>query len=88
MQSKTLQEIAESGKGKLLRENIPVTVSKDGIDVPAKDVDSFLSEYNLKNLPVILGTTTLGIDKKTLEKITHELKATAELTFSVRHEGV
>ena len=87
IQSKTLQEVAKSERGKSLKENVSLTVTNDRIDVPAKEVDAFLSEYDLRNLPATLGASALGIDKKTLDKIVNEVKATAELTFSVRHEG-
>lgn len=88
MQSRTLQGVAKSETGKSFQENVSLTVTNGRIDVSAKDVDTFLSGYNLRNLPAILGTAALQIDKKTLEKIVNEVKATAELTFRVRHEGV
>ncbi|MCX6132423.1 MAG: hypothetical protein NTU47_01305 [Ignavibacteriales bacterium] len=88
MESKTLQEIAQSETLKSLHENASLTVSNDRIDVPVKDVDTFLSGSSLRNLPTILGTAALQIDKKTFEKIVNEVKATAELTFRARHEGV
>ncbi len=87
MQSKTLQEVAKSETGKSLQENVSLTVTNDRIDVPVKDVDMFLSGNTLRGLPAFLGTAALRIDKKTLEKIVNEVKATAELTFRVRHEG-
>jgi hypothetical protein len=87
MQSKTLLGVAKSETGKSLQENVSVTVKNGSIDVPVKDVDTFLSDSNLRNLPAILGTAALQIDRKTLEKIVNEVKATAELTFRVRHEG-
>jgi hypothetical protein len=87
MQSKTLQEVATSERGKPLKENISLTVTDDRIDISAKEVDTFLSDYTLRNLPVILGTTTLGIDKKTLDKIINEVKATAERSFRIGDEG-
>lgn len=87
MQSKTLQEVATSERAKPLKDNVSVTVTNGRIDVAAKDVDTFLSDGNLRNLPVILGMATLRIDKKTFEKIMNEVRATAELTFRVRHEG-
>lgn len=87
VQSKTLRGVAMSGAGKSLQENISLTVTNDRIDVPVKDADAFLSDYNFEDLPAILGTKVLKIDKKTLEKIVKEVKATAELTFRVRHEG-
>ncbi len=87
MQSKTLQEAAQSETGKPLRENVSVAVANDRIDVPVKDVDTFLSGNNLRSLPAILGTAALQIDKKTFDKIVNEVKATAELTFRIRHEG-
>jgi hypothetical protein len=88
IQSKTLKETAKSETGKPLQESAFLTVTNDHIDVPVKDVDAFLSGGNLRNLPAILGTAALRVDKKTLEKIVNEVKATAELTFRVRHEGV
>jgi hypothetical protein len=87
LQSKTLQGVAKSETGKSLQENVSLSVTNGRIDVPVRDVDTFLSGSNLRNLPVILGTAALQIDKKTLEKIVNEVKATAELTFRVRHEG-
>jgi len=87
MQSKTLREVAGSETGKPLRESGSLKMTNDRVDVPVKDVDAFLSASYLRNLPAILGTAALQIDKKTLEKIVNEVKATAELTFRVRHEG-
>ena len=87
MQSKTLQGVAESERGKFLKENVSFTVTNDRIDVPVKDVDTFLSDYNLRNLPAILGASALGIDQKTLEKIVTEIKATAERSFRLDGKG-
>jgi hypothetical protein len=87
IQSTTLRNITKSEKGKALQSGVSLTVTNDRIDVPVKDVDAFLSSDNLKNLPAILGTAALQIDKKTVEQILNEVKATAELTFRVRHEG-
>jgi len=87
MQSKTLQGVAESERGKFLKENVSFTVTNDRIDVPVKDVDTFLSDYNLRNLPAILGASALGIDQKTLEKIVTDVKATAERSFRLDGKG-
>ena len=87
MQSKTLQGVAESERGKFLKENVSFTVTNDRIDVPVKDVDTFLTDYNLRNLPAILGASALGIDQKTLEKIVTEVKATAERSFRLDGKG-
>jgi hypothetical protein len=87
IQSTTLRDITKSERGKALQSGVSLTVTNDRIDVPVKDVDAFLSSDNLRNLPAILGTAALQIDKKTVEKIVNEVKATAELTFRVRHEG-
>lgn len=87
MQSTTLRDVTRSETGKPLQNGVSLTVTNDRIDVPVKDVDAFLSSDNLRNLPAILGTAALQIDKKTVEKIVNEVKATAELTFRVRHEG-
>jgi len=87
VRSKTLHAVATSERGRPLRENLSVAVTKDGIDIPATHADTFLSDYTLKNLPAILETGVMGIDKKTLEVILNEVKATAELTFHVRQEG-
>ena len=87
MESKTLHGVANSEAGKPMQESVSVTVTNDHIDVPVKDVDAFLSGDNLRNLPAMLGTAALQVDRKTFEKIVNEVKATAELTFRVRHEG-
>jgi hypothetical protein len=87
MQSTTLRDVTRSETGKPLQNGVSLTVTNDRIDVPVKDADTFLSGSNLRNLPAILGTAALQIDKKTVEKIVNEVKATAELTFRVRHEG-
>jgi hypothetical protein len=87
LESKTLEETAKSETGKPLRESVSVAVTNDRIDVPVKAVDAFLSGNDVRNLPAMLGTAILQIDRKTLEKIVNEVKATAELTFRVRHEG-
>ena len=87
VQSKTLGETVKSENGKPLRDNLSITVTNDRIDVPVKDVESFLSGNSIKSLSSILGTAALRIDKKTIDKIVNEVKATAELTFRARHEG-
>jgi hypothetical protein len=87
MQSTTLRDVTRSETGKPLQNGVSLTVTNDRIDVPVKDVDAFLSSDNLRNLPAILGTAALQIDKKTVEKIVNEVKATAELSFRFRHEG-
>jgi hypothetical protein len=87
MQSKTLQEIATSERGKPLKDNISLTVTNDHIDVSAKDVDSFLADQSLRNLPTAVGASALGIDKNTLEKIINEVKATAVRSFRIDGKG-
>ncbi|MCX6143288.1 MAG: zf-HC2 domain-containing protein [Ignavibacteriales bacterium] len=87
MQSKTLQEVAKSERGRPIKENVSLTVTNDRIDVSAKKVDTFLSDYNLRNLSTVLGASALGIDKKTLEKIVNEVKATAERSFRLDGKG-
>ncbi len=87
MQSKTLQEVAISERGKSLKENVSLTVTNDRIDVSAKEVDTFLSDYDLRNLSATLGASALGIDQKTLEKIVNEVKATAERSFRLDGKG-
>jgi len=87
VQSKTLQEIATSIKGKSVNENFPLNVGADRLDIPAKDVETFLSTFDMRRLPAMLGAAAMRIDNKTFEKILNEVKATAELTFRVRHEG-
>ena len=87
MQSKTLQEIAQSEPGRPLQKNVSLTMTNDHIDIPAKNVETFLSGSNLRALPTILGSAALHIDKKILQNIVNEVEATAELTFRVRHEG-
>jgi len=87
IQSKTLQEVAASERGKSFQNNIPLTVTNNHIAISAKDVDTFLAGHVLDNLPAFVGTTALGIDKETFDKIVNEVKATAELTFRFRREG-
>ena len=87
MKSTTLRDVTRSETGKPLQNGVSLTVTNNRIDVPVEDVDRFLSGNNLRDLPSILGSATLRIDKKTLDKIVNEVKATAELTFRVRHEG-
>jgi hypothetical protein len=87
IQSKTLRQVATSERGKSLKDNISLTVTNDRIDVSAKDVDSFLSDVSLRNLPTVLGASALGIDEKTVEKIINEVKATAERSFRLDGKG-
>jgi hypothetical protein len=87
MKSTTLRDVTRSETGKPLQNGVSLTVTNDRIDVAVKDVDTFLSGSNLRNLPSILGSAALQIDKKTFDKIVNEVRATAELTFRVRHEG-
>jgi len=87
MQSKTLQGVATSDRGRSIKENLSLTVTNDRIDVSAKDVDAFLSDPGLRNLPTVVGASVLGIDKKTLEKIVNEIKATAERSFRLDGKG-
>jgi anti-sigma factor RsiW len=87
VRSKTLQEVASSQRGQSLKDNLALTVSNDRIDVSAKKVDSFLSGQQLNDLSAALGSSVFGVDKKTIEKIVNEIKATAESTFRFRPEG-
>jgi hypothetical protein len=87
MRSKTLQDVASSQQGQALKDNLALTVSNDRIDVSAKKVDSFLSGQQLNDISAALGSSVLGVDKKTVEKIVNEIKATAESTFRFRPEG-
>lgn len=88
MRSKTLREVAQTNQGQTLQGEVSLVVTNDQIDVPVKNVDALLSGVGVKNLPAIIAGAALHIDKKTLEKIVNEIKATAELSFRVRHEGV
>jgi hypothetical protein len=81
VRSETLQEVTESEKIQSFAGSAPLMLGNGRIQVPAKDVDAFLSDSNLRDLPAIIGWSALRIDQKTLEKIISEIKATAELTF-------
>lgn len=87
MQSKTLQEVAKSGRATSIKENVSLTVRNDRIDVPVKDVDRLLSDPGFRSLPTVVGAAVLGIDKKTFEKIINEVKATAERSFRLDGKG-
>jgi hypothetical protein len=86
-ESKTLRDVARSETAKGLSGNVPFSVTDGRIEVPEKEVESLLSAYNVKNLTTILGSTALHIDKKTLERIVNEVKATAKRSFSIGDEG-
>jgi hypothetical protein len=79
--SETLREAATSAEGRPLVRSLPLTVSDGHIQAPASVVDLFLSKSNLENLPAIIGSSAIRVDRKTLEKIIDEIKATVELTF-------
>jgi hypothetical protein len=79
--SETLREVAQSAKAQPLTATLPFTVTDGRIQVPAKIVDLYLNNNTLKNLPMIIGTSALRVDRKTLEKIVGEIRATVELTF-------
>ncbi|MDP2887092.1 MAG: zf-HC2 domain-containing protein [Ignavibacteria bacterium] len=79
--SETLREVAQSAKAQPLTGTLPFTVTNGRIQVPAKIVDLYLNNNTLKNLPVIIGTSALRVDPKTLEKIVGEIRATVELIF-------
>jgi hypothetical protein len=85
VESKTLQEIAKAAKG--IAGNVSYSVVDGRLEVPEIDVESLLSSYYVKNLSSIIGSTSLHIDKKTLERIVNEVKATAKRSFSVGGEG-
>jgi hypothetical protein len=87
VQSKTLEEVAKSDRGKSLRENVSLTVTNDRIDVSAKEVDALMADPGFKNLPTVVGASVLGIDKKTFEKILSEVRATAERSFRFDGKG-
>jgi hypothetical protein len=87
MQSKTLQEVATSKQGESIKENISLTVTNDRIDVSAKEVDALLADPGFRNLSTAVGASVLGIDKKRLEKIVNEIKATAERSFRLDGKG-
>jgi hypothetical protein len=87
VQSKTLQQIATSDRGRPIMDNVALTVTNDRFDIPVKDADALLSGIALKNVPALVGTSVLGIDRKTFENIINEVQSTAELTFRIRHQG-
>jgi hypothetical protein len=79
--SETLREVAQSAKAQPLTGTLPFTVTDGRIQVPAKTVDLYLHSNTLGDLPIIIGTSALRVDRKTLEKIVGEIRATLELTF-------
>jgi len=79
--SETLRDVAKSAQTQPLIHSLPFTVANGFIRVPGQALDMFLSHDNLRNLPVIVGSSTLRIEQKTLEKIVGEIKATIQLTF-------
>jgi len=79
--SETLREVAQSATAQPLTGTLPFTVTDGRIRVPAKIVDLYLNNNTLWNLPVIVGTSALRLDRRTLEKIVGEIRATVELTF-------
>jgi hypothetical protein len=81
--SETLREVAQSAKAQPLTATLPFTVTDGHIQVPAKIVDLYLNNNTLRNLPMIIGTSAFRVDRKTLEKIVGEIRATVELTFHV-----
>jgi anti-sigma factor RsiW len=87
VQSKTLQEVVKSERANTLTSNASFNVRDGRIQIPEKDVESLLSAYSLKNLSTLVGSAALHVDKKTLEKIVNEVKATAERSFRLGHEG-
>ena len=81
--SETLREVAQSAKAQPLTGTLPFSVTDGRIQVPAKIVDLYLNNNTLKNLPMIIGTSAFRVDRKTLEKIVGEIRATVELTFHI-----
>ena len=81
--SETLREVAQSAKAQPLTGTLPFSVTDGRIQVPAKIVDLYLNNNTLKNLPMIIGTSALRLDRRTVEKIVGEIRATLELTFHV-----
>ena len=81
--SETLREVAQSAKAQPLTGTLPFTATDGRIQVPARIVDLYLNNNTLRNLPVIIGTSAFRVDRKTLEKIVGEIRATVELTFHI-----
>lgn len=79
--SETLHEVAKSAQAQPLVRSLPFTVTSGYVRVPGQAIDVFLSDGNLGNLPVIVGSSALRVDRKTLEKIVSEIRATIQLTF-------
>jgi len=86
-QSTTLQKSARPEDLQSLPGVIPVTVESGRFTIPAKDVESILSQYTIESVASMVGASALRVDRTTIEKIIHELRSTAALTFRGGREG-
>jgi hypothetical protein len=87
VQSQTLQNIAASTDVKALAGTTSLTMSEGHIEVSGKDAEAILSLYNLGRVSASVGASALHIDRKTLDRIINEVKATAELTIRTSRQG-
>lgn len=88
VESKSLKEIANSKSVKPLIRDLPCSVSDGSVSVRAKDIESILSTYNLKDLSSLVGSSVLGVDRKTLSKIIDDITTKTEITAHFGREGV
>ena len=86
-ESKTLEEVAKSKDVRSVAGALPVAVKGSQIEVSATTLESIAPIYDLRAVTVAIGSSALHIDKKTLEKIIGEVKATAESTLRAGREG-
>ena len=86
-ESKTLEELAKTKDVKAAAETLPVTVKGGQIEVSTRALESIVPIYDLRTVSAAVGSSALHIDKKTLEKIINEVKATAESTLRAGREG-
>lgn len=87
VQSQTFQNVAKSTDVKEMARTMSLTMSDGHIEVSGKDAETILSLYNLGRVSASVSASALHIDRKTLDRIINEVKATAELTFRTGRQG-
>ena len=86
-ESKTLEKVAASRDVKAAAGTLPVTMNGGQIEVSARVLQSIAPIYDLRAVSTVIGSSALHLDRKTLEKIINEVKATAESTLRAGREG-
>jgi anti-sigma factor RsiW len=78
--SETLEKAASAGIIGPIIHSGTLSFNNGRFQVAAEDAEMIVSSASFKGLPAILGSSILGIDRKTVDKISDEIRATVQLS--------